>query len=106
MEVTVPTNYLPQGKNVQHSGFGFVTNKNQYEWLNEHAIEVKRRDDFVRRADRKIYGNVREQQEKIEINTEIADYYNRVMNRRIPRFPASDSWTDESKHHFIYNLRI
>lgn len=106
MEVTVPTNYLPQGKNVQHDGFGFVTNKNQYEWLNEHAIEVKRRDDFVRRADRKIYGNVREQQDKIEVNNEITNYYNRVMDRRIPRSLDIDPWTDESMHHTVYNLRI
>lgn len=106
MEVTVPTNYLPQGKNVQHNGFGYVTNKNQYEWLNEHAIEVSRRDDFVRRADRKIYGNVSEQNKKIELNTEISDYYNRIMSRRIPKPFGFDPWTDESRHHTIYNLQI
>lgn len=106
MEPIIPSNYIPQGKPRNEDGFGYISSKNQYDWLSEGAMAIKRYDDMRHEADKISRGYVREQKEIVKYNEEIIDYYNRTMNNRIEKPFSVDGRTDESSHQDILKFSI
>lgn len=106
MEEVVPSNYLPQGREKSQNGFGYITNKNQYDWLQESAISTKRYDDLTNQINPAFYRYVRESKESIQKKVDLYAYRTRILNSRPPSEFKLDPLSSDCRVQQIYNMKI
>ena len=106
MDTIIPTNYLPPGREPLHNGFGFVTNKNAYAWLEENSIAKQRRDDLLKQVDKQMKSYDREQRTLVKDQSKVVDYYNEIISNRINHDFSQDTFRDEYVHQSILKYKI
>jgi len=106
MEPQIPVNYLPPGRNKVVDEFGFVTNKNLYEWLHDSSLATARYEDLLMKTSPESKSYITEQRKKIEQLQKINKLDPYKQNHRSEELWSQDVYTDESKHHYLYNLKL
>lgn len=106
MESFTPANYLPEGRANPVEGFGYVTNKTQYNWLQDNALAQKRHDDLVKQVYPSYSRHVREFQEKIKKDVNLYNYRERILNSRPISEFGLDPLFSETKHQTIYKMQL
>lgn len=71
-----------ENRPVPQNGWGFVTNKHLFEFLQEHQESWDQREQFIRSQDPKIKNTIVERKKYEKAQGEIVDYYDEVMKRR------------------------
>lgn len=106
MEFFTPSNYVATGRPPVVGEFGNSDNRQLYTWLNDHEIELKRHNDFVKRFTPEMASYERKQKEYQRKQMEIADEFQRTLANRPAQEWRIDGYTDESLHQIIYNLKF
>ena len=71
-----------EGRRVPIDGWGYVTNKHLFEFLQEHQDNWDAREQFIRSQDPKIRNPIVERKKYEQRREEIIDYYEEMMKSR------------------------
>ena len=106
MELNRPVNYLPQGRANIVQGFGYVTNKNEFQWLQDHSISQNRYEELIGRLDRASAGHLKEQKKMRIKQNEIFNENERLLSSRTVSVFREDGYTDECAYTRIIRMKL
>lgn len=106
MDSITPSNYLPQGRADVRDGFGHVTNKTLYTWLQDNSIAQKRHDDLVKQVYPAHSRHVAEFKERIKKEVDLYNYRAKILESRPSSQFSTDPLFSEVKHQLIYKMQI
>ena len=107
METIIPVNYLPVGREkIKSDGFGYVTNKHQYDWLNDNSISSAIHNDILKKLQPGSQDNTSSQKILKNIQDDIYNTLERALNERNIESWSNDVYRDENIHQKILNFQV